>query len=80
MQNYKNKSRKSGISRYSVERNERSLPILLTVVFKSGISYTYDIRDYGQQTLIEMVTLAEQGSGLNTYLNKTNQKSKSKYE
>lgn len=85
MPNYKNKNRKSGISSFAVERNGLSQPILLTVVFKSGASYSYSIRDYGLQMLTEMVELAERGFGLNTYLNrnqnqKSKSKSKSKYE
>lgn len=65
MPNYKNLSKRSGVSSYSSSRGK------LVVSFNDGSNYLYTNKVTGSYRLGKMRNLASKGKGLNKYINKS---------
>lgn len=73
MKNYKNTGRDSGITAYEYDENH------ILVRFHDGMLYEYRKQDIGELSFEEMCRLAENGEGLNSYINRNRHISKGYY-
>lgn len=64
MEPYTNLSRQSGVSAFQIGTDN------LQVQFKDGSTYVYDYSSAGSKNVEQMKTLARNGRGLNSFINK----------
>jgi hypothetical protein len=72
MERYKNINGNSGVSEFEIRDDS------ITVQFNDGAIYLYDYSKPGKPSVDEMKSLAENGSGLNSYISRTIKKNYSK--
>lgn len=65
MKRYENHHGSSGITAYDIDQDS------ITVVFRDGAKYLYTSASAGMDNVERMKTLAEQGYGLNEFINRT---------
>ncbi len=61
---YKNIGRDSGVRSYQIQSNT------ISVTFTSGVTYVYNYGSAGKEHIENMKELAQNGRGLNSYINK----------
>lgn len=64
MERYANLSGKSGVAGFEITADS------ITVVFRDGSRYLYTVASAGRPNISTMHTLAQAGSGLNSFINK----------
>lgn len=64
MERYRNAGGDSGISAYEIGSDR------ITIQFSTGKVYSYSYRKAGKIHVDQMKTLAQSGSGLNSYINR----------